>query len=827
MFFPRLRTEFWAAAGCFLFVAVLSPHVRAATGETAGMEFFEKKVRPILIERCYECHSVEKKTKGGLALDSRDAVQKGGDTGPALVAGQPDKSLIIEAIRYKNRDMQMPPKGALPDAEIKVLEEWVRLGAPDPRIAAASGPKKAPRVINVDEGRKHWAFRPIAKLSAPKGIPAGGNPIDAFISAKLAEKGLTLSPPADKRNLIRRATFDLTGLPPTPEEIAAFLADSSPEAFSKVVDRLLRSPHYGERWGRHWLDVARYADSNGMDENIALGTAWRYRDYVVNSFNADKPFDQFLTEQIAGDLLPAATLAERHEHAVATGFLNLGAKVLAEADKQKLQMDVVDEQIETTGRAFLSMTLGCVRCHDHKFDPILQDDYYALAAIFKSTRSFTHEVGTISYWNEVPLGGFDEFAEVKSAERAFELKKKEVAAAAAAAKKKPSPDAMALADRLMTEQEEMEKNLPDFPTTVAVTEGDRILPTLPIHIRGSHLSLGKPIPRGFPQVMQASMAPKPTFPAKQSGRLELARWLASADHPLTSRVLVNRVWTWHFGQGIVATPDNFGILGQPPSHPELLDYLARWFTANGWGVKDLHRLIMLSATYQQASSRETSSAAADAPNQKGGSINEKSTGKAFEADPENRLLWHFPVRRLEAEEIRDAMVSTAGKIDLRIGGKTLPLRNRQFVFNHTSKDATSYDSMRRALYLPIIRNNLYDLFQQFDYPDPTVSTGLRNSTIVSPQALLLMNSNLATDAALGFAKRLLPASDVKARIEQAHAIAYGRAPTAHDLAKARDFLTTADAHLASTIDDPAARELRVWSLYCQALLMANEFIYLR
>ncbi|HYF35675.1 MAG TPA: DUF1549 and DUF1553 domain-containing protein, partial [Prosthecobacter sp.] len=606
-------------------------------------------------------------------------------------------------------------------------------------------------------------------------------------------------------------TFDLTGLPPTPDEIQSFLTDDSPEAFSKVVDRLLRSPHYGERWGRHWLDVARYADSNGLDENIALGTAWRYRDYVVKAFNEDKPFDRFLTEQLAGDLLPAPNLEARREHATATGFLNLGAKVLAEADKEKLAMDAVDEQIETTGRAFLGMTLGCVRCHDHKFDPILQDDYYALAAIFKSTRTFSAEaMGAISFWHETPIAGFEEIAAVKSAERALELKKKEVAAASAEAKKKPSPEASKKMDKLMDEMERIEKNLPDLPTTLAVMDGTDIKKSVPIHIRGSHLTLGKPVERGFPLVMQASLAPKPAFPDKQSGRLELARWLASSDHPLTTRVIVNRVWTWHFAQGIVATPDNFGILGQPPAQPELLDWLARWFSANGWSLKNLHRLIMLSATYQQSSE--------PLPTTK---------QKAYSADPENRLLWHFPVRRLEAEEVRDAVLSVAGQIDLRMGGKTVPLRNRQFVFNHTSKDATTYESTRRALYLPIIRNNLYDLFQQFDYPDPTVSTGLRNSTIVAPQALLLMNSEVATEAGTGFAKRLLKIADTDQRIDQAHQLAYGRPAAPADLVKGRSFITTVDAHLASDLSDAARREQRAWALYCQALMMANEFIYLR
>lgn len=786
-------------------VSLPLPLLSADELSSADLDFFEKKVRPILIERCYECHSTETgKTKGNLAVDSKSALMQGGDNGPGLIAGNPDKSLIIEAVRYKNRDMQMPPKSALPAAEIKVLEEWVKRGAPDPRTqVVAQGPRK----IDVEKGRQHWAFTAIKNEEAPKN--AEPHPVDAFITAKLAEKNMRLSPPADAVTLIRRMSYDLTGLPPTPEEVSEFEgahAHNPQTAVRALIDRLLASPHYGEKWGRHWLDVARYADSNGLDENVALGTAWRYRDYVVKSFNADKPYDRFLVEQIAGDLLPSKTLEERHELATATAFLNLGAKVLAEADKVKLVMDVVDEQIETTGRAFMAMTLGCVRCHDHKFDPVSHEDYYALAAIFKSTEAFAAEKnGAISFWHETPLGGLDEFASVKSAERALTDKKKELSMAQSEAKKAPSPVAKSRVEALMTEVEEVEKNLPDLPTVVGVWDAPEILPTLPVHIRGSHLTLGKPVARGFPKVMRASLEPEPRFPKDKSGRLELAQWLARPEHPLTARVIANRVWTWHFGHGLVRTPDNFGLLGEKPTHPELLDWLATWLPANGWSLKDLHRLILTSATYQQ------------------------SSATTLEADPENRLLHHFPIRRLQAEEVRDGLLSVAGQLDLSMGGKTVPLRNRQFVFNHTSKDATKYDSTRRALYLPVIRNNLYDLFQQFDYPDPAVSTGQRNSTIVSPQALLLMNSPLALQSAQGLARRVIQSAGepVENRLKMAVRLAYSREMTAEDLARAQDFLAAADAMLVSEIDTPQARELRTWELLCQGLMMANEFIYLR
>ncbi|MCB1275928.1 PSD1 and planctomycete cytochrome C domain-containing protein [Prosthecobacter sp.] len=903
----------------------------AAPADDAKIAFFEKTIRPILIKRCYECHSVESgKSKGGLLIDSREAILKGGDTGPALVAGNPDKSHIIESVRYKNEDLQMPPKGALPAAEVKALEEWVQMGAPDPREAVADAKHAAPRVIDIKEGSKHWAFRPISKPAVP--AVKAKNPIDAFISAKLAEKGLSLAPQADKRTLIRRATFDLTGLPPTPDEVDAFLADSSPNAFAKVIDRLLLSPHYGEKWGRHWLDVARYSDSNGLDENIALGTAWRYRDYVVKSFNADKPFDQLLIEQLAGDLMQAKDIPARQEHVTATAFLNLGAKVLAEPDKDKLAMDVIDEQIDVMGRAFMGMTLGCVRCHDHKFDPIPQDDYYALAAIFKSTQSFSVDrIGALSTAYEAPMGSFEDFAAVKSSERILKEQKSAVSKAegeANAALRKeardhavdylmaacelpatptlssvkpvaakhglrahillncrvylaanenlplfnPWQDAMRasgtatnlrdyftaifaaaekikinpkekvedsllhqaraeldktagflalppepivlyskdVADKVRSLKDTMmstESNLPDLPTALAVSEAPKILNELPIHIRGNHLALGKPVKRGFIQVVEASLKSKPQFPAGQSGRMELARWLASPEHPLTSRVIANRIWSWHFHQGIVPTTDNFGLLGQKPTHPELLDWLARWFTSNGWSFKDMHRLIMTSQVYQQSSAVDASAA---------------------EVDPENLLLHHFPVRRLEAEEIRDTLLAVAGSLDTTFGGKTIPRRNREFVFNHTSKDFTTYGSTRRALYLPIIRNNLYDLFQQFDYPDPATSTGLRHSSVVSPQALLLMNSDLATNAAKDFAARLFKLSDDTAtRLRAAYRLAFAREANDDDLRRAQNYLITTDAALNSSQQDSTKREQEVWSLLCQALMMSNEFIYLR
>ncbi len=795
--------------------------------DAAKSDFFEKRIRPLLVERCYECHSAEaKKVKGGLRLNTREDLLKGGDTGPAIVPGDPDKSRLIEAVRYKNQDLQMPPKSPLSPEQVSDLEQWVKMGAPDPRSKAAV-PTGSKRVINLDEGRKFWAFRPIANPSVPKVQSSKlkvQSPVDNFIFAKLEEKKLKPAPPADKRTLLRRATFDLTGLPPTPAEIDAFIVDKSPEAFATVVNRLLSSPQYGERWGRHWLDVARYADSNGLDENVAFGNAWRYRDYVVNAFNHDKPYNQFIVEQLAGDLLPAAeTLSVKHERLTALGFLCIGPKVLAEPDKVKLEMDLIDEQIETMGRAFMGVTLGCARCHDHKFDPVPTEDYYSLAAILKSTRTMD-DLKTIAKWHEPEVALPEDFkaketyAQIVSAQKLaitnFIAQANQALLSASKSNSLPNnpeslypTNAVAELKQLRDTLAKLEKDAPELPSTMGVMEGTNVMKTFPVHIRGSHLTLGKEVARGVPQVMTISTQPQ--FDDTHSGRLELARWLASAEHPLTARVMVNRIWCWHFGQGLVASTDNFGSLGERPSHPELLDWLARRFIADGWSLKAMHRVIMLSSTYQMAS--------------------QGTGGTALsQADSENRLLSHFPLRRLEAEEIRDALHFVAGTLDLKMGGKTIPLKNREFVFDHTSKDATRYDSPRRALYLPIIRNHLYDLFEQFDYPDPAVPTGSRNATVVAPQALLMMNSELVEQAAAKLASQLLARtelSDAK-RVEMAYVKSYGRPPTARELTRAQNFLGQFPRTISAQEPDAQVGRAQAWAVLCQTILAANEFIYL-
>ncbi|MEZ6126203.1 MAG: PSD1 and planctomycete cytochrome C domain-containing protein [Planctomycetaceae bacterium] len=894
------------------------------TLDGAAVEYFEKHVRPLLAEHCYECHAGGE-VNGGLRVDYRDGILVGGDSGKGLVPGYPDDSLLIQAVRYNNRDLQMPPQNKLSDQQIAVLEQWVSMGAPDPRDTMPQS-THAVTGMSIEAGREFWSFRPLQEVTIPEVRQSEWvrNPIDAFVLAKLEAAGLRPAEPADRQTLIRRITFDLTGLPPSVDDVQRFVNDSSPDAWENLIERLLDSPQYGVRWGRHWLDVARYADSNGLDENIAYGTAWRYRDYVIDAFNNDKPFDRFVLEQLAGDLLPEAS----RETKTATGFLALGAKVLAEPDMEKLVMDTIDEQIDTTGKAFLGMTLGCVRCHDHKFDPILQTDYYGLAAIFRSTRTFSEQKnGAIKFWHEHSFADDAEKERLKQVES--EIKQKAGAASTyrnqaiaairkeaqsrateylmAATQFEPSatfaevqmmaerfnlhpgilyhcrrhlnfhrddelfaawaelaaegPQAVeefyrplflaasgkdasvpvehlplvdsakaGLADasgflavpprpeqafdqqtleeyhRLAEEARVFESQSFDETSAMGVAEQETVA-SLPIHIRGSHLNLGEPAARCVPQVMQVA-GETLDFPADQSGRLQLAQWLTSRQHPLTARVFVNRVWGWHFGRALVDSTENFGVLGGHPSHPELLDWLSLRFMESGWSVKWLHRMILSSQTWQMASAHADEQPCVD-------------------ADPENLLLWKFRLQRLEAEQIRDAVLAVSGRLDSTLGGKSIPLRNRQFVFNHTSVDHTRYDSLRRAAYLPIVRNNLYVFFEQFDFPDPTMPTGHRNSTTVAPQALLMMNADLVMDSASEFAERLLASgSDDTERIQQAYRQAFGRSPTDEETQRALAFIGELTSVGADAATEPGSRD-QAWSLLCQSLFAANEFIYLR
>lgn len=775
------------------------------------LQFFEKSVRPVMVEHCLKCHG-EKKQWAGLRLDSREALLRGGDSGAAIVPGKPAESLLIRAIRHEDDDLKMPAEEKLPEQQIADLVRWVEMGAPFPETKPAGTRTRDPN---------HWAFQPPAEHPLPpvKDEAWGKSPIDRFILAKLEAAGLAPAPAADKRTLIRRVTFDLTGLPPTPFEVEAFLSDERPDAWSRLVDRLLDSPAYGERWGRHWLDIARYADSNGLDENIAHGNAWRYRDYVVQAFNRDKPFDQFIVEQLAGDLIPASDLAREHEFLTATGFLSIGPKVLAEVNEAKMQMDIVDEQLDTVGRVFLGMTLGCARCHDHKFDPISTADYYGLAGVFKSTRTMDTYI-KVAKWHENPLRSPEATAlqaeyesQVAGKKRAVEMFIAEADQKAREALPKEAqppeqletlyPEATAAElKKLREELTALEKAPPELPSAMGVGE-DKIV-DVAINIRGNPTKLGEVVPRHTPAVMRGPAAPE--FSTASSGRQKVAEWLVDPRHPLTSRVLVNRVWRWHLGKGIVRTTDNFGLLGDAPSHPELLDWLALRFIADGWSMKSLHRLILNSNTYRQSSSPAT---------------------EAEAKDTDNRLFSRAIVRRLDAEEVRDSLLAVGGTLDLTIGGSLLKVKNRGYLFDHTSVDLSDYASQRRSLYLPVIRNNVYDLFQLLDFPDPAVPTGDRTATTVAPQALLMLNSDIVMQSAEHLAGRVLDESgDTGRRLTALYRIAYGRDASAEERESATAFLRDAARSLPAEIEEPVRRR-QAWNVLCHVIVAANEFIYVR
>ena len=655
--------------------------------------------------------------------------------------------------------------------------------------------------IDLAKGQKHWAFQPVKKPALPtvKNKAWVKTSIDQFILARLEKAGLQPAPAAAPRDLQRRIHYALRGLPPVPN--------------SKIVDLKseikiqMATPQYGERWARHWLDVVRYADSNGLDENAAHANAWRYRDYVVTSFNADKPFDQFVIEQIAGDLLPTKGEAARREQRIATGFLSLGPKVLAEPDKMKMEMDIIDEQIDTLGKALLGLTLGCARCHDHKFDPIPTADYYALAGIFKSTKTMD-SLKTIAKWHEHSFATPAHKKLKEKHEALIATQKKVVNAFTAKANQqllvelkleklptnpegKYSKTNQVELAKLNSTLKRLEADVYVLPSAMGVEDGNAT--NLPIFVRGNHERPGEIQPRHFPRALSDG---KP-ISDKVSGRLELAQWIANRNNPLTARVMVNRVWRWHFGRGLVTTPDNFGKLGVKPSHPELLDWLAAWFVENGWSVKKLNALILNSATFQMSSM----------PN-----------AAALEIDPTNVLMSRAPLRRMEAEPLRDSLLQISDQLDLKVGGTIWTFENYKLVFNHTSEDATTYNSNRRAIYLPVIRNHVYDLFELFDFPDPGTVNGNRADTTIAPQSLYLMNSPLVHRTCATMAKQLLADKKLNntERVEWLYVKVYNRKPTANESKRAVAF-----------VNEFCQERQASWQALCQALVSSNEFLYLK
>jgi hypothetical protein len=722
------------AAGVFAAAALLAPALRpevvltqAAPPQAAApapaispddLQFFEARIRPVLADNCYKCHSRDAdKIKGGLMLDTREGMLHGGDTGPAIEPGKPEDSLIIDAISYKDADLQMPPKGAkLPDSVVADIAEWIRRGAPDPRSLVAKGTSESYGGV----GREHWSFLPVQRQPVPAvSDPAWcRTPVDNFILARLDANAMRPNPPADKYTLIRRATFDLTGLPPTEAEVQRFLVDDSPDAWAKVVDRLLASPHYGERWGRYWLDVARYADTKGdtpQREDPRYPFAWTYRDYVIGAFNSDKPYDQFIVEQLAADrLLDEARRRSPNPNSVdqsalaAMGFLTLGNRF------ENSTNDIINDRIDVTTKAFLGLTVSCARCHDHKFDPIPTADYYSLYDVFANTVEpredpWLHPVPRTpeltDYLTRMQAAGQQKAA----VEREFaELRRSGLPEADRAARRKELLRQLFLANQAIADLE----FAPGAPPKADVLVDARNTHDYPILLRGEAGSKGPMVTRHFLSIL--SPDPKHPIPFTHgSGRLELARAIASPSNPMTARVLVNRVWQQHFGTGFVSTPDDLGNQSAPPNNPELLDYLSARFVSDGWSIKKLQRIIMLSSAYQESS--------ADNP-------------QYADKDPDNKMQWRYNLRQLDFEQMHDSILAIAGTIDLTMGGRSVPIGSEGF-------------ATRRAVYAFIDRRNPAEILTQFNFPNPSVPTGKRFLTQVPQQQLFLMNSPLVIETA--------------------------------------------------------------------------------
>lgn len=793
-------------ASCPLFALLFAPGTSSqALGDEAG-KFFETKIRPLLVEHCFACHGPDSEEgEANLRLDSRESLLRGGDSGPAAAPGNPDGSLLMLAVRHDTSVAAMPPKYKLKQAEVDALAAWVKMGAPWPSAnteprPASSAQTEAGVSEWDEEARNFWAYQPVKEPKVPEVKDAAWpqSPIDHFILTRLEAANVKPAPPATKRKLIRRATLDLLGVPPSPAEIDAFLQDDSPDAFARVIDRLLASPQYGERWGRHWLDLARYTDSNGMDDNLVYSDAWRYRDYVIAAFNSDKPYDRFLTEQLAGDLLVKSEPQNRAELLTATGFLAIGAKMLAEDDPVKQQMDIVDEQIDTTSRVFLALTVSCARCHDHKFDPVSLKDYYSLAGIFKSTRTMmTFRVD--SKWTTTALESMESALRLKDLERIIDVHDNVLVNGLP--NKTVSDEERAAHSKLLGEAY---AEYAKIPKAMTVEEGP--VEDLEVFLRGNHLTRGELAKRGFPTIIAGF--DQPPLPSTSSGRLELAQWIASPENPLTARVMVNRIWRWHFGRGIVRSVDNFGKLGQLPSNPELLDWLATQFVKDGWSIKKMHKHIMTSSAYQMST---------------------EWNEQAAQVDPENELLWRMPRLRMDAEALRDSLLSVSGLLDSTMGGISLPnTKPFQNLSGGVAGRTEHYQTYRRSVYLPILRSAVYDQFLIFDFPDPAMLNGDRLSTTVAAQALFMMNGPLMQDAPRKLVEQIMSSSnsDIQQQLQLASALILGRPAEADELAEWEAFLKQYQATAALKEEDPEKCRKLAWEGLCRVLFSTNEFIYI-
>ncbi|MBN8248240.1 MAG: DUF1553 domain-containing protein [Verrucomicrobia bacterium] len=776
------------------------------------LEFFERRIRPVLANHCYECHSAgAAKLKGGLLLDSLAGVRQGGDTGPAITPGEPDASLLIQAVRHGDPNLTMPPKAKLPPEAIADLELWVRQGAPDPRIEDTVASSRTKSAVDWDRAREWWSFRPVTSPEPPAVLreewPA--SPLDRFILARQEAAGLSPAPDADRRALIRRATYDLTGLPPTPEEIQAFLSDPSPAAWTTVVDRLLDSPQYGERWGRHWLDVVRYADTAGDNSDFPIPQMYRYRNWVIGAFNRDLPYDQFIREQIAGDLLPSGEGPERFDRLIATGYLANARRFGSRVDDYPQHL-TIEDTLDNLGRTFLGLTINCARCHNHKFDPITAEDYYALYGIFDSTRYPWPGIELEQKQRDlVPLVEPSGLAAANDARKAREIEQqrlgKELQTLKDSLKETPKESKAAVEAQIQEAERRVKEHaaqpLP-FEMAYAVAESPRIA-NASVQVKGDPAKPGPVVPRRFLTVLGGAALPPEEA---GSGRRQLADWIANPVNPLTARVMVNRIWQHHFGRGLVPTPNDFGRQGKPPTHPELLDWLASRFVASGWSVKSMHRLILNSRTWRQASVRSAA---------------------AREQDPNNELLAGFPRRRLDAEALRDTLLSLGGTLDCSPGTAHPFPPESEWKFTQHNPFKAVYDTPRRSVYLMTQRIQRHPFLATFDGADPAASTPARLTSTTPVQALFLLNDPLVHEQARRFAEQSMAAApDDEARIAAAYARLLGRSPDAGERSAALEHLATVTTRrrAAGATDDKAARE--AWQSLVRVWFRLNEFVYL-
>lgn len=773
-----------------------------------GVEFFEKRIRPVLVEHCFECHSASsKEVQGELVLDSREGWQKGGTGGPAIVPGDTDRSLLIRAVRGTNDDLQMPPEKKLPAAVIADLETWVRMGAPDPRAAGAPAPGRIAS-LNPDQARDFWSLRAIVVPAIPETREPGWSAceIDRFLQVRREAAGLSPAADAERRAWIRRATFDLLGLPPTPEELDAFVTDESPDAYSQAVDRLLSSPHYGERWGRYWLDVVRYSDTAGDNSDFPIPQMYRYRNWVIDALNRDLPYDEFVREQLAGDLLESDTTAARHQRLIATGYVANSRRFGSRVDDYPQHL-TIEDTLDNLGRAFLGVTINCARCHNHKFDPVSTADYYALYGIFHSTRYPWPGIELEQNQRDlVPLVPTEEAAPVFAARRQQRQALQSEVRRLQQERDAATGDARIELDKQLTDAKERVTNhdkLPlPFDQAYAVVEGNRI-EDVAIQQKGDPAKPGPVVRRRFLTMLGGMPLPDTD---STSGRLALANWIVDPANPLTPRVIANRIWLSHFGRGIVPTPNDFGRQGRPPTHPELLDWLASRLIESGWSIKSLHRTILLSHTYRLSGDR---------------------TADAVRRDPANELLAAFPRRRLDAEAIRDTLLVLGGNLDATPGGAHPFPEPTTWKFTQHNPFKAIYDTHRRSVYLMTQRIQRHPYLAIFDAADPSFSTPLRLVSTTPLQALYLLNDPFVHEQARGLASRLLSErGDATSRVALAYRLALSRDPEIEELAAAIELVDQVLAQLHQGGVTGESGEVQSWEAFCRALIRLNEFVYI-